>query len=78
MDLFSQDTNFLPIALPSAEGYDYQWNDVIEMFEINAPNGKILYHPNYFDQATSDYYLKQLLANSNGLDPLITDWRETR
>jgi alkylated DNA repair dioxygenase AlkB len=75
MDLFSKDTKFLPIALPQEKGYDYKWNDAMAMFEINVPNGKILYHPNYFDQATSDYYLKQLLANSNGLDPLKTDWR---
>jgi len=75
MDLFSNDNNFLPIALPNTIGYDYRWIDSIRMFEINIPNGKVLYNPNYFDKRTSDNYLKHLLANSNNIEPLRTDWR---
>lgn len=75
MDLFSNDNTYLPIALPNLIGYDYKWVESIKMFEINVPNGKLLYNPNYFDRLKSDKYLKHLLANSNGIDPLNTDWR---
>ncbi len=75
MDLFSNDNNFLPIALPSKTGYDYRWLESIRMFEINIPNGKLLYNANYFDKLASDNYLKHMLVNSNSLEPLKTDWR---
>ena len=67
MDLFSKDTKFLPIALPQEKGYDYKWNDAMAMFEINVPNGKILYHPNYFDQATSDFTASLIFCIFSGV-----------
>ena len=75
MDLFSNDKNYLPIAIPNNVGYDYRWLDSVGMFEINIPNGKVLYNPNYFEKQLSDNYLKFLLANSNGLEPSKIDWR---
>jgi alkylated DNA repair dioxygenase AlkB len=75
MDLFSNDKSFLPFALPSKEGYNFFWNERINMFEINVPNGKILYSIEYFDSGLSDSYLRYFLANSNGLDCIKTDWR---
>jgi hypothetical protein len=75
MDLFSNDYNILPFALPKSEGYDYKWNSSINMFEINIPNGKVFYNLNFFDKTISDFYFKYLLENKNGLDVFKTDWR---
>lgn len=66
MNLFeNQDSNenYLPFIIPEKEGYNFQKNDTLNCFEIEVPEGKLLYFEDFINQETSkslkEYFCKK-------------------
>jgi alkylated DNA repair dioxygenase AlkB len=75
MDLFSNHNQYLPFPLPKGAEYSFTWQQAINMFEIQIPNGKLYYNQTFFETDKSNYYFDHFLQNSEGLDLRNTDWR---
>jgi alkylated DNA repair dioxygenase AlkB len=73
MDLFNSFE--LDINLPEKEGYSHRFIKNLNLFEIEIPNGKILYSKHFFDKKISDRSLEYLLENKS-YDIHNTNWRE--
>ena len=59
MDLFNSFQ--LPIKLPQKEGYSFSYNEELQLFEIDIPNGKLLYGKHFFNEKVSNRSIEYLL-----------------
>lgn len=77
MDLFNDfhDVAILPFILPEQDGYSVTWNDNLNGFEINLPNGGFFYSSNFFSQKISDRSIEYFLENDT-YNIHTTNWKE--
>ena len=50
MELFNSGIPNPPFKNPNAEEYNCEFNNELNVFEINIPNGKLIYAEHYFDK----------------------------
>lgn len=76
MDLFSDNSNEkkLPFDFPIKEGYKVVWNETLNGFIINIPNGELFYSEHFFDKKVSDRSVEYFLENNTN-DWKTADWR---
>jgi alkylated DNA repair dioxygenase AlkB len=76
-DLFAdfQDRQ-LPFKLPSEPSYSAQWNEHLQGFDVQVPDGALFYSEAFFDRAVSDQYMDYFLENDKD-DWRAIDWRST-
>ena len=75
MELFNSGIPNPPFKNPNAEEYNCEFNNELNVFEINIPNGKLIYAEHYFDKKTSDRSLEYFLENDS-FDWQTANWRE--
>lgn len=77
MDLFDdfREVNLLPFSLPTQDGYFVSWNEKLNGFEIELPNGELFYSPKFFNKKISDRCVEYFLENDM-CDLHTTNWKE--
>lgn len=77
MQLFNNvvsEERLLPFELPKTEDYSYHWDDKLNVFIINIPNGQLLYSESFFNQKISDRSVEYFLENDD-YDWQKVNWR---
>ncbi|MHA8050221.1 alpha-ketoglutarate-dependent dioxygenase AlkB family protein [Aquirufa sp. ROCK-SH2] len=64
----------LPFQIPHLEGYSYLWNNELNGYDIQIPQGELFYSEGFFNQAISDKYWDYLLE-LEGKNTNKVDWR---
>lgn len=75
MELFNSGIPNPPFQIPNEDGYNCEFNNELNMFEITIPNGKLIYAEQYFDKKISDRSLEYFLENDS-FDWQTANWRE--
>jgi alkylated DNA repair dioxygenase AlkB len=76
MNLFSQ--NNLPFSFPDKSGYHYEYNEALNYFFIQIPNGELIYAPYFYNKAQSDKFLTYLLQNEDIKNWKSADWKSIK
>ncbi|KIA87587.1 alpha-ketoglutarate-dependent dioxygenase AlkB [Flavobacterium sp. AED] len=75
MDLFNLSSQNFPFQIPNMEGFRCEFNQDLNGYIINVPNGEIIYIEHFFDKKISDRTLEYFLENDL-FDWKIANWRE--
>ncbi len=75
LDLFdnNQGERVLPFKLPIADGYSFRWDDELDGFVINIPNGELFYSERFFEKSVCDRSVEYFLENESN-DWKTIDW----
>lgn len=79
MDLFStveENVNKLPFEFPQLDGFSSRWDDNLNGYIIDVPNGKLFYSEHYFDKKISDRSVEYFLENDTNDWKQVNTWRD--
>jgi len=74
-DLFNTPEEIPPFDMPDNDQYSWKWNEEMNGFDIQVPNGELFYSERFFDEKICTRSVEYFLENDSGLSK-DTNWRE--
>jgi alkylated DNA repair dioxygenase AlkB len=74
-DLFTSQEDLPPFDLPNTDDYSWVWNEDMNGYDIQIPNGELFYSENFFNNKICTRSIEYFLENDMGLSQ-DTNWRE--
>jgi alkylated DNA repair dioxygenase AlkB len=66
----------LPFDFPKLDGYSFRWDDILNGYFINVPNGELFYSEHYFNEKISDRSIEYFLENYTNDWTKVSTWRD--